>query len=440
MSVSSSIDNEKLLYKLVIQLLIFCQGSHRLLEPHLVQIGKRLKSGATLNDLLPELHAISKTLLHISKQPKEEEAVASHEQESGCGQYDYIIRRIDELWAGIDVPLHFQQQKLLLRQRVKAKHSEESYKSVIDSTISLLLNIKNHAIIEQKGLDTFLSDLASQLGQIEQQTEIIGESNRKLIDSRSDFSTALNQQLGDIKQSAQQAEELAALKTMTARHLDQLMLQLLEHMRQEDDRHIQAQAQLELMSAKLQSMETETELLRTKLKIEHDRALCDSLTGLPNHMAYKERIEMEFNRWKRYKAPLALAIWDVDFFKRINDDYGHKAGDRTLALVGQLLMQNCRETDFVARYGGEEFVMLLPSTEASQALGMAENIRLMIQQCSFNSNGEVIDLTISCGISEFNEGDQFEDVFVRADKALYQAKQTGRNRCIIFEQPPVTQN
>lgn len=430
MSASSSTDHEKLLYKLVIQFLIFCQGSHRLLEPHLAQIGKRLKSGATLTELLPELQAISKTLLHISKQPKADPPPPDESHE--FPQHDYIFQRIDELLADIDVPLHFQQQKIQLRQKVKTTHGEDSYKMVVDSAITLLLNIKNYANGEQKNLDSFLHDLTHKLGQIEQHTEVIGESNRKLIDSHSDFGHSLNQQLGDIKLSTQQAQELSSLKTITSQHLDQLMLQLLEHMRTEEERHLQAQSQLESMAQKLQSLETEAELLRTKLKIEHDRALCDSLTGLPNRMAYKERIEMEFNRWRRYRAPLALAIWDVDFFKRINDEYGHKAGDRTLNLVGQLLSHNCRETDFVARYGGEEFVMLLPNTTADQALQMAENIREMIQQCSFNSNGEIIDLTISCGVCEFSEDDHFDDVFVRADQALYQAKQAGRNCCIKF--------
>lgn len=430
MSASSSADNEKLLYKLVIQFLIFCQGSHRLLEPHLVQIGKRLKNGATMNDLLPELHAVSKTLLHISKQTKEE--VTEPAETNQQAQHEYIMQRLDELLTDIEVPLQFHQQTLMLRQRVKNSHGEGAYKTVVDSAIALLLNIKNYANSEQKNLDSFLHDLTTQLGQIEQETEVIGESNRKLIDSHSDFSQSLNQQLDDIKQNTQQAQELSSLKTVTSAHLDQLMMQLLEHMRSEEERQQHAQAQLESMAHKLQSLETEAELLRTKLKIEHDRALCDSLTSLPNRMAYKERIEMEFNRWRRYRTPLALVIWDVDFFKRINDEYGHKAGDRTLTLVGQLLTHNCRETDFVARYGGEEFVMLLPNTRADQALEMAENIREMIQQCSFNSNGEIIDLTISCGISDFSENDHFDDVFVRADQALYQAKQAGRNRCMLF--------
>lgn len=430
MSTPSSADNEKLLYKLVIQFLVFCQGSHRLLEPHLVQIGKRLKNGATLNDLLPELHAISKTLLHISKQPKEDHANRTEEKPSE--QSDYIIDRIDELLNDVDVPLPFQSQKMLLKQRVKACNNEASYKNVIDSAVTLLLNIKNHAASEQKGLDNFLTDLTSRLGQIEQHTEVIGESNRQQIDNHSNFSNSFQEQLGNIKHSAQQAEELSSLKAITSQHLDNLMQQLLEHKEIEHERQSQAKSQIELMSQKLQSLETETELLRTNLKIEHDRALSDSLTGLPNRIAYKERIEMEFNRWKRYRSPLSLAIWDVDFFKRINDEYGHKAGDKTLILIGQLLSQNCRETDFVARYGGEEFVMLLPNTTAIQAFEMAENIRLMIQQCSFNSNGEIIDLTISCGISEFGDGDQYDDVFVRADKALYQVKNDGRNRCAIF--------
>ena len=190
------------------------------------------------------------------------------------------------------------------------------------------------------------------------------------------------------------------------------------------------------MTEKLQALETETEALRTKLKIEHDRALCDTLTGLPNRLAYIDRVEMEANRWKRYHAPLSLLIWDIDYFKPVNDNYGHKAGDKTLILVGQLLLNNCRSTDFVARYGGEEFVMLMPNTQAVQAFAMAEKVRALIEKCGFNYNGEMINLTISCGISEFCSGDQHDEVFVRADQALYQAKQAGRNRCVVYRNDP----
>jgi diguanylate cyclase len=219
---------------------------------------------------------------------------------------------------------------------------------------------------------------------------------------------------------------------LATENLDRLMLHLIEHKEQEDERQELAQQQIEAMTSKLQALETETESLRTKLKIEHEKALGDSLTGLPNRLAYNSRLELEFKRWKRQKNPLSLAIWDIDHFKGINDTYGHKAGDKTLALVGQLLFNNCRETDFVARYGGEEFVMLFPGADAAQTLYLAEKIRDLIQKCGFNFNGEDIKLTLSCGISEFLPGDKHEDVFVRADQALYQCKQAGRNRCAVY--------
>lgn len=425
-------DQEKLLYKLVIQFLIFCQGSHKLLEPHLLQIGKRLKSGANLNELTPELQAISKTLLHISKQP-----VADKKDMGETRQNNYILQRLDELLAGSDVPLRFQQQKAMLRQRVKTNPDDQSFNKVIDSAVALLVDIKDYAVSEQKDIGGFLTQLSTQLGELEQHVEMVGQSSQLSFDQRQNLDSEINQQLGDIKDDTRQAAELTALKTITGDHLDRLMMQLMEHKQLEGERQLQAQQQIALMTEKLQALETETEALRTKLKIEHDRALCDTLTGLPNRLAYKDRVEMEANRWKRYQAALSLVVWDIDYFKRINDSYGHKAGDKTLNLVGQLLLNNCRTTDFVARYGGEEFVMLMPNTREYQALEMAEKVKNLVEHCGFNYNGDKIDLTISCGISEFKPGDQHDDVFVRADQALYQAKQAGRNRCVVYQNEPI---
>lgn len=427
---SAPLDTEKFLYKLVIQLLIFSQGSHKQLEPHLLAIGNKLRGGANLQDLLQELQAVSKTLLLISKQDKQ--VVLSAESAAAALQNDYVMGRLDELLTDPDVPLRFQQQTVILKQRLRGNLSEQSYKKVIDSAIALLLNIKEFGASEQHDIDLFLDNLNGQLGLIEQQAEWAGEANRLSIDNRALLNDEIHRHVDLIKDSVESAQELNAFKIHAGEHLDRLLAQLLEHKQREDHRQIEAQIKIDAMSQKLQELEMETESLRTKLKIEHDKALCDSLTGLPNRLAYNTRMDMEQCRWKRYRAPLALIIWDIDYFKQINDTYGHKAGDRTLALVGQLLSNNCRDTDFVARYGGEEFVMLLPNTTEQQALEMAESTRIMIQQCGFNSNGEEINLTLSCGISEFKGDDQPDDVFVRADQALYQSKQQGRNRCTVF--------
>lgn len=163
-----SSDQEKLLYKLVIQFLVYCQGSHKLLDPYLLQIGKRLKSGVSLNELTPELLAISKTLLHISKQPEQQPPA------SVLHQHDYLLQRIDELLRKTDVPLNLQQKKLALRQKVKANSDDQSFNGIIDAAIALLLDIKDFAVLEQKGIDTFLADLTGQIGEIEQHAEHVG--------------------------------------------------------------------------------------------------------------------------------------------------------------------------------------------------------------------------------------------------------------------------
>ncbi len=426
-----AVDNEKLLYKLVIQFLIFNQKDHKSLEPHLLQISSRLKKGVSLNELGSELQALSRTLLNLTKLAKQEIQLGESGEVSD-EQNVYILRRLEELLDSERVPLRFQQQAAVIKQRTQAGFKSQSYKNVIDSAISLLFNIRAYAETEKQGLDNFLTGLTKDLNQIEQQVEIARRDNRLSIDNRESLNAVMNQQVHSFKDAALSAMELNALKSLATENLDRLMLQLIEHKSQEDERQELAQQQIEAMTRKLQALETETDSLRTKLKIEHEKALGDSLTGLPNRLAYNARLEMEFKRWKRHKSPLSLAIWDIDHFKGINDTYGHKAGDKTLALVGQLLFNNCRETDFIARYGGEEFVMLLPSTHAAQSFEMAENIRELIQKCGFNFNGEDIKLTLCCGISEFQPGDQHEDVFVRADQALYQCKQAGRNRCAVY--------
>lgn len=177
-------------------------------------------------------------------------------------------------------------------------------------------------------------------------------------------------------------------------------------------------------------MESESSDLKLKLSIALDRALRDPLTGLGNRMAYDNRLDLEITRWQRHKSPLTLIIWDIDHFKKINDTLGHKAGDKTLKIIAKLLSENCRHLDFLSRFGGEEFTMLLPETDQESALTLANKLRKIIEKTRFNSGNGFLTITLSCGISQFREGDTAESIFDRADKALYQAKQMGRNRCM----------
>jgi len=157
--------------------------------------------------------------------------------------------------------------------------------------------------------------------------------------------------------------------------------------------------------------------------------LIDPLTGILNRTGYDENIHKEFVRWRRYNSGLAVAVIDLDLFKNINDTYGHSAGDKVLATVAKQIESQIRECDVLCRYGGEEFVLLLPETSAADGLVLLEKLRNYISECNFHYQRKPVPVTMSCGIAEFHKDDNIEDVFDRADQAMYLAKQSGRNQC-----------
>lgn len=160
-------------------------------------------------------------------------------------------------------------------------------------------------------------------------------------------------------------------------------------------------------------------------------AITDGMTFLYNYRHFMECLAEEFSRAKRYKRELSLLMIDVDFFKKYNDTYGHQKGDEVLRGLADILKRSVRASDIVARYGGEEFVILLPETENEKALMLAERIRKDVESANLARDGSapVEKVTVSIGVSTVDaEIKSFDDLMTKADKALYQAKNSGRNR------------
>jgi diguanylate cyclase len=156
----------------------------------------------------------------------------------------------------------------------------------------------------------------------------------------------------------------------------------------------------------------------------------DALTRVPNRLAWEERVAQEYGRWRRYRSPLVLVVWDVDDFKKVNDTYGHKAGDKVLVTIANVLNDQIRETDFLARFGGEEFVLLLTETTLDDSLAVIEKLRKAIEYCQFHHGDKAVPITVSGGFTEFKGEDTVETAFERADQFLYKAKRIGKNRCL----------
>jgi len=142
------------------------------------------------------------------------------------------------------------------------------------------------------------------------------------------------------------------------------------------------------------------------------------------------RLSEELLQRTRGRNSLSIIVCDVDHFKKINDTYGHIAGDKVLQLLSATLRKHLRQNDFIARYGGEEFVVLLPSTDCNEAAEVAELLRSKVEACPFNFRGQRVTITMSFGVSEFRALEAPETVFERTDKALYKAKESGRNRVV----------
>lgn len=167
---------------------------------------------------------------------------------------------------------------------------------------------------------------------------------------------------------------------------------------------------------------------RVRQRFEH-LASHDDLTGAFNRRAILDLIEEEHEHWKRYQQPYALLLVDVDYFKRVNDTYGHQAGDRALKMIAQTLQRGLRKVDRLGRYGGEEFIVLLHAAETESAMALADRLRISVEKN--NSDANTPNCTVSIGVTVVRPGDETLDPVVgRADQALYEAKAAGRNRVV----------
>jgi diguanylate cyclase len=222
------------------------------------------------------------------------------------------------------------------------------------------------------------------------------------------------------------ATDLVQLKAQVNTQIDNIR-HAFGHYQQSTQAQQQLSAQLDVLSGKLKSMELNAEKNQSLLEQQRYKALHDPLTSLPNREFYVERSAYEYQRWQRYERPLTLAIFDIDHFKKVNDGYGHQAGDKVLKVIGSAIATRLREVDFFCRFGGEEFVAIMPETALADALLVVNKIRVDIAKAAFNYKDQPLAITISIGATEFKTGDDWETAFARADKALYSAKLGGRN-------------
>ncbi|WP_309044991.1 sensor domain-containing diguanylate cyclase [Marinobacter sediminicola] len=281
----------------------------------------------------------------------------------------------------------------------------------------------------QREFEAFLKRLDERLAVLQEHFSVqsSAQSGREAAAEKLDRS--IRNEIEQVGQQIKASGDLQELKQSVSSHLESIGQAVGRFRVEETEREKMLSEQLMAMKEKMVVMETHSEQMRGQMRKERERAVTDLLTQLPNREAWQERLSFEFNRWKRYQYPLTVGVLDVDLFKRVNDSYGHKAGDRVLQLVAKEIKHRLRKTDFVARFGGEEFVLLFPETLPENAQVVLDKLRVHVSALPFHFGGDPVMITFSGGIAGFGPDDTEETVFDRADKALYLAKDSGRN-CI----------
>ncbi|MDW2776815.1 MULTISPECIES: GGDEF domain-containing protein [Pseudomonas] len=343
--------------------------------------------------------------------------------------YSQVAAHIEQTLIGLlddlSLPERHKAQALEMRERVARGLNWYELIPVLDDLAVLMLAITDSG---QHEFETYLQQLNERLEGFQSHLHEASAGHADNSTAARELDSQLREHVDGLQSSMQGAADVDSLKHILENRLEGLLVTMDEHKHERDRREQELAGRLQGLSERVASMEHEALGYREHLEEQRQKALLDPLTGLPNRAAWSERVEREMLDWQENGGHLAMAILDLDHFKRINDNYGHLAGDKVLKIVADQLRKRLRGRDFIARFGGEEFVLLLPQTTPAVAAQVAEVLRATVEACPFHFKGERVVITTSIGLSAFRSGERSDQVLKRADAALYRAKELGRNR------------
>ena len=337
---------------------------------------------------------------------------------------EHIESTLLGLLSGLSLPEHHRPQAEAMCRRLEKGLNWYELLPILDDLAVLMLAITDSG---QHEFEAYLKQLNERLESFQNNLQAASEGHAEGRSAADDLHSQLREHVDGLQNSVQDAVDLNSLKHLLENRLEGLLGTMDQHQQQRIAREQEVSAHLQGLAERIASMEQQAQGYREHLEEQRQKALIDPLTDLPNRAAWGERLQYEVDQWQKNGNPLLIAMLDLDHFKRINDGYGHLAGDKVLKIIATQLRKHLRPIDFIARFGGEEFVLLMPDTPLSAGLHLIEKLRAAMQACPFHFKGEPVTITTSIGVSAFRPGDRSDHVLKRADEALYRAKRRGRN-------------
>ena len=379
-------------------------------------------------DTLPLPTPMAQALAAIDPEQSEDDVLYAL-PDSPEPSYSSVAKHIEDTLLGLlddlTLPERHRPQAESMRDRLKNGLNWYELLPILDDLATLMLAISDSG---QHEFETYLQRLNERLESFQSNLQAASDGHADNRSAAQAMDTQIREQVDGLQNSMHEAADLDDLKQVLENQLEGLLGTMDQHRKQRDEREQEVAGRLKSLAERVALMEQEALGFREHLEEQRQKALIDPLTGLPNRAAWSERLDHEISEWQQHGNTLMLAMLDLDHFKRINDNYGHLAGDKVLKLIASVLRKRLRGTDFIARFGGEEFVLLMPSTVPAAGMKLLEYLRASIEACPFHFKGERVTITISMGLTAFKPGEHSDLVLKRADQALYRAKNAGRNR------------
>src|SRR5580700_8550389 len=419
---------QSVLRLLIGRLCLAGQGRDARLDAELLRVADTVRKGIDPKGLEELLDPLTQAVTILDVQPSVNPAAVVEASPAPAGEADNnTLSLLDQL------ALLPELRPMIAQLRADAPSSlgAADLGRLLERVTRLASEQRAAAQREKFELEHLLQQMTSRLDEIAAHLAGEVEEQNAAQDDTEKLNLLVSGEVEELKTNVMRAMDLPAMRNQVSLRLDAINGQLHEFRGREESRIKTYRERVGRMRSRIRELERESHSLHISLQEEHRLSMIDALTGIPNRAAYDDRIEQEFRRWKRFGRTVSILAWDIDRFKTINDAYGHKAGDKVLRVFGQQLAKHVRETDFVARYGGEEFVMLLVGSSPAEAHTVADKIRIEIAQLGFHFHDKPVTVTASCGITNFIAEDSPDAAFDRADRALYQAKEAGRNRCVV---------
>lgn len=422
------------------------------IEAKLSKISVKISRASTTKDISPLITDLAKLLVYglsiaekkkdkgflsslISKKDKESGEQAETEESEQVAplearlDLDNAIKSLISLLEKMILPEDLQVEANLINRQLSQSVDENIFLVSLEKTVGITADVLGRVKKEKKEIEEFLKQLTGRLHELDKDIRETSRIRELTHLHGKEMTEGMKTEIQTIEQGISSIDNFEELKTsiqsrviLLRNHVDTFILK-------EGEKDNEASRVIEQLKNQVKVMEEEAEELKEQIEKERQQTLRDVLTGIPNRLAYDERLNAELANYRRNQNSFVLVVWDIDLFKKVNDTYGHAAGDQVLKLIASILNKNMRETDFIARYGGEEFVSILPSTDLKGAQLITDKLRELIATSKFHFRDEAVNVTVSSGFAEVKNNEEGENLFIRADKALYKAKENGRNNC-----------